>query len=82
MRVRDDVARGFLTPRGALADYGVVLDPVTLSVDKSATEEARARRAGPLTLIDRGDGFAKAEASWQAIAIDRLSTGGTPRADP
>ena len=81
MRVRDDVARGFVTPPGSLEDYGVVLDPVTLSVDKNATDEARARRAGPLTLIDRGEGFAKAEASWQASVIDRPSTGATPRAD-
>jgi hypothetical protein len=73
MRVRDDVARGFVTPRGALEDYGVVLDPVTLSVDKSATEEERARRAGPALLIDRGPGFETAEAAWQ-IAISRRSS--------
>ena len=66
-----DVARGFVTPPGSLEDYGVVLDPVTLSVDKNATDEARARRAGPLTLIDRGEGFAKAEASWHASVIAR-----------
>jgi N-methylhydantoinase B len=65
-RVRVDVARGFVTPRGALEDYGVALDPVTLDVDKTATEQERARRAGPLPLIDRGPGFAEAESRWRA----------------
>ncbi len=65
-RVRQDVARGFVTPRGALEDYGVVLTPLTLEIDKGATEDERARRAGPVTLIDRGPGFEEAEALWQA----------------
>jgi N-methylhydantoinase B len=71
MRVRDDVARGFVTPRGALEDYGVVLDAATLSVDKNATEEERARRAATPALIDRGPGFERAEAAWQAGAAGR-----------
>ena len=66
MRVRQDVARGFVTPSGALDDYGVVLDATTVEIDKSATDEERARRAGPIALIDRGPGFEQAEASWQA----------------
>lgn len=64
-RVRQDVARGFVTARGALEDYGVVLDPATLELDKNATDEARARRAGALPLIDRGPGFEEAEARWR-----------------
>ena len=40
-RVRQDVTRGFITPRGARQDYGVVLDPAALDVDKTATDEGR-----------------------------------------
>jgi N-methylhydantoinase B len=65
MRVRQDVARGFVTPRGALDDYGVVLDPLTLEIDKQATDDERARRAGPAALIDRGPGFEDAERQWR-----------------
>lgn len=65
-RVRADVARGLITARGALEDYGVALDPVTLEIDKTATDEARRRRAHDLPLIDRGPGFAEAEARWRA----------------
>jgi len=64
-RVRQDVARGFVTPRGALEDYGVVLDATTLEIDKSATDEERSRRSRELALIDRGPGFADAEAHWR-----------------
>ncbi|HKB25552.1 MAG TPA: hydantoinase B/oxoprolinase family protein, partial [Methylomirabilota bacterium] len=64
-RVRQDVARGFVTARGALEDYGVVLDAATLELDKSATDEARAQRPGALSLIDRGPGFDEAEARWR-----------------
>ncbi|MGZ6042202.1 MAG: hydantoinase B/oxoprolinase family protein, partial [Asticcacaulis sp.] len=53
-RVRTDVARGFITTRGAFEDYGVALDPVTLDLDKTATDEERRRRARDLPLIDRG----------------------------
>ena len=44
-RVRTDVARGFITARGAFEDYGVALDPATLDLDKTATDEERRRRA-------------------------------------
>ena len=64
-RVRQDVARGFVTARGALEDYCVVLDAATLELDKSATDEARAQRPGALSLIDRGPGFDEAEARWR-----------------
>ena len=79
MRVREDVARGFVTVRGAREDYGVVLDPVTLAVDKSATDDERGRRAAPLALIDRGPGFAEAErlvAGWRRATSSRHRQGG------
>lgn len=66
MRVRQDVARGFITVRGALEDYGVALDPATLEIDKQATDDERGRRAGPRPLVDRGPGFDEAEARWRA----------------
>ena len=72
-RVRQDVARGFVTPRGALEDYGVVIDEVTLEVDKTATQERRARRARDLPLIDRGPGFAQAEERWRAFNVEESS---------
>jgi len=65
-RVRQDVARGFVTARHVLEDYGVVLDAATLEIDKTATDEERARRLRPLPLIDRGPGFAEAESRWRA----------------
>ena len=69
MRVRQDVARGFVTVPGALEDYGVALDPTTLEIDKQATDEERAHRAADTPLIDRGPGFAEAEAQWRARRI-------------
>jgi N-methylhydantoinase B len=71
--VRQDVARGFVTPRGALEDYGVVLDATTLQIDKSATDEERTRRRRELGLIDRGPGFADAEARWRRRGNSRVS---------
>jgi N-methylhydantoinase B len=68
-RVRQDVARGFVTARGALEDYGVVLEPQTLEPDKAATDRERARRAGELPLIDRGAGFEEAEARWRRARL-------------
>jgi hypothetical protein len=56
---------------GALEDYGVVLDPATLDVDKTTTDEERRRRADALPLIDRGPGFAEAEARWRAARSTR-----------
>jgi hypothetical protein len=53
MRVRQDVARGFVSVRGAQDDYGVVLEPGTLEIDKQATDDERARRAGERPLIDQ-----------------------------
>jgi N-methylhydantoinase B len=36
-KVRDDVLNGFVSVRGAREEYGVVLDDVTLEVDRDAT---------------------------------------------
>jgi len=39
--VRADVAEGFVSVDGARAEYGVVIDPATLSVDAAATSRLR-----------------------------------------
>jgi len=41
--VAADVREGYVTVEGALRDYGVVLNPVSLEVDTSATAQARAK---------------------------------------
>jgi hypothetical protein len=64
--VRQDVIRGFVSARGALEDYGVVLDPVGLEIDKAATEECRQQAPHVLSLFDRGPAFARGEAEWYA----------------
>jgi N-methylhydantoinase B len=64
--VRQDVVRGFVSLSGALADYGVVLDPATLEIDKAGTEERRRDRPTISPLFDRGPTFAEAEAEWYA----------------
>jgi N-methylhydantoinase B len=66
LAVQQDVARGFVSPQGALEDYGVVLNPTTLEVDKAATEARRRERPRTLPLFDRGPTFAQAEAEWYA----------------
>lgn len=59
--VEDDVADGFVTVEGALADYGVVIDARTLAADREATARRRnarrAERKGPLPFYDRGPQF-------------------------
>jgi len=65
-RVRQDVARGIVTARAAREDYGVVLDPATLEIDKTESDEERRRRSRELPLIDRGPGFDEAAARWRA----------------
>ena len=64
--VQQDVARGFVTRRGAREDYGVVLAPHTLEIDKAATEALRQDRTAILPLFDRGPSFAEGEAEWYA----------------
>jgi N-methylhydantoinase B len=64
--VQQDVARGFVSVQGALDDYGVVLDPLSLEIDKAATEDRRKQRASVLPLFDRGPSFAQGEAEWMA----------------
>jgi N-methylhydantoinase B len=54
--VAGDVRFGFVSAGSALDDYGVVLDPVTLEVDRPASDERR--RARPSTkLFHRGTYF-------------------------
>jgi N-methylhydantoinase B len=64
--VHQDMARGFVSVSGALKDYGVALDPLSLEIDKAATEEYRKQRANLLPLFDRGPSFAQGEAEWHA----------------
>jgi N-methylhydantoinase B len=66
MIVRQDVARGFVSVQGALTDYGVVLDPLTLEINEVATQEMRKDRSNIRSLFDRGPTFAQAEAEWYA----------------
>ena len=67
--VQQDVARGFVSVQGALEDYGVVLDPSSLEIDKAATEEQRHQRARARPLFDRGPRFVQAEAEWYAQCL-------------
>lgn len=55
-----------MTVKGALEDYGVVLDPETMEIDKAATEERRKLRPDSLPLFDRGPDFERGEAEWHA----------------
>jgi N-methylhydantoinase B len=62
--VQQDVLRGFVSPQGALEDYGVELDPLSGEIDKAATEACRRRVSQSLALFDRGPNFAQGEAEW------------------
>jgi N-methylhydantoinase B len=42
--VREDVLDEYVSPEGALRDYGVVIDPDTLDIDLDATRAQRERR--------------------------------------
>jgi N-methylhydantoinase B len=64
--VQQDVARGFVSGQGSLEDYGVVLDPLSLEIDKVATEKHRQQRANAVPLFDRGPLFEQGEAEWLA----------------
>jgi len=44
-KVREDVRQGYVSLESARADYGVVLDPDTLEIDRDATELVRAQMA-------------------------------------
>lgn len=55
--VQIDVVRKLVSSENAERDYGVILDPVSYEVDRTATEKLRRRLAeerGPIKLIDRG----------------------------
>jgi N-methylhydantoinase B len=64
--VQQDVARGFVSLQGAREDYGVVLDPLSLEIDKGASEALRQCTPRQRPLFDRGPDFEKAEAEWYA----------------
>jgi N-methylhydantoinase B len=66
LSVQQDVARGFISVQGALEDYGVALDALSLEIDKATTEERRKQRTSALPLFDRGPSFAQGEAEWLA----------------
>ncbi len=71
--VQQDVARGFVSVQGALRDYGVVLESLSLEVDKAATEATRKKRPDDVPLFDRGPEFAQGEAEWYARRSRSLS---------
>jgi N-methylhydantoinase B len=51
-RVVDDVRDGYVSPRAAREIYGVVVDPVTMTVDATATKQER-KKAGNKRATDR-----------------------------
>ena len=55
-------------------DVGGTFTDITFEVDKTATQEERARRARDLPLIDRGPGFAQAEERWRAFRSTEASS--------
>jgi N-methylhydantoinase B len=69
LSVQQDVARGFVSVQGALEDYGVALDALSLEIDKATTEEHRKHRTNALPLFDRGSSFAQGEAEWLAKRV-------------
>jgi N-methylhydantoinase B len=50
-----DVVEDYVSVAGARRDYGVVIDPATMTVNAAATAAARAamRRPGPLPPVSR-----------------------------
>jgi N-methylhydantoinase B len=80
-RVGDDVADGFVSIAGALADYAVVIDPDTLQADADATARERAarraRRTSPLPLFDRGAQFEALEAQHASASQGEAARRGT-----
>ena len=53
--VLEDVVEGYVSLEGARQDYGVVVDPASMTVDEAATAAARAamRRPGPPPVVTR-----------------------------
>jgi len=45
-KVREDVIEGYVSVRGAKEDYGVIIDPETLEINKDDTERLRKSRGG------------------------------------
>lgn len=65
-RVLADVLGGFVSPRSALEEYGVILDVDTETVDLEATQAHRAAHRWPTKLFHRRDYFDAAQ--WRAHA--------------
>ena len=53
-RVRQDVLEGFVSVGAARDDYGVILDPETLTLDEEETARLRASTQTPAEMFDRG----------------------------
>jgi N-methylhydantoinase B len=53
-RIRQDVLEGFVSVRAARDDYGVILDPETLTLDEEETARLRASTQTPAEMFDRG----------------------------
>ncbi|OUJ11512.1 hydantoinase B/oxoprolinase family protein [Acetobacter okinawensis] len=63
-KVRTDVLRGFITPKAALDDYGVVLTD-KLDIDQAATTQVRAsKNQSELSLFGHGEGRTVFEQIW------------------
>jgi N-methylhydantoinase B len=45
-KVKEDVLEGYVDIKGAEEDYGVIIDPVTLEMDREATEKLRKLKKG------------------------------------
>ena len=69
---REDVLRRFVTLDGARADYGVVLDPVSVEIDTAASDALRAAPRAPRPMIDRG-----IASDWLRARGEPLDLGGT-----
>ncbi|MCH9663077.1 MAG: hydantoinase B/oxoprolinase family protein [Gammaproteobacteria bacterium] len=52
--VQADVLDGFVSLQGALDDYGVVLEPVTMAIDEAATQRLREESRGDIAMFHRG----------------------------
>ena len=62
-----DLLGDFISPESALADYGVVIDPVRECVDLDATRSLRDKNRWPAGKVHRGQYYDEEgwyEASW------------------
>jgi N-methylhydantoinase B len=66
-RVLRDVKRHFVSIEGAKSDYGVAIDPATLTVDAAETERLRSARRPPRPQFDRGAATAWLQQHHEAV---------------